>query len=85
MADELVRVRIGDIETNMGRVRAEKAGVEILDESARRPDGKLRRDTRKGGRPRKPKTSVAELVAEKRSAPATSGTGGGLSAPTIKE
>lgn len=71
MADELVRVRINGIETNVGRVRAEKAGLEILNESPRRPDGQLRRDTRKGGRRRLPKTSVAE-AAEKKSAPAGS-------------
>lgn len=63
-ADELVRVRIGDIETNMGRVRAEKIGAEILDdESARRPDGRLRRDSRKGGRRLKPKVPIKKAAA----------------------
>jgi hypothetical protein len=72
MADELVRVRIGNIETNVGRVRAEKADLTILDESPYRGDGRPRRSTRKGGRPRKPKTSVAEKAAEKKAATAAS-------------
>lgn len=68
MADELVRVRINGIETNVGRVRAEKAGLEILEEPTRRGDGQLRRSTRKGGRRRLPRTSVAEKAAEKKAA-----------------
>lgn len=71
MGDELVRVRIDGIETNVGRVRAEKAGLEVLDESPFRKDGQPRRETRKGGRRRKPKTSVAK-AAEKKSASAGS-------------
>lgn len=67
MSDELVRVRIGRIEKNMGRALAESAGVEILDEPTRKGDGSLRGETRNGRRP-KPQSTVADLAAEKKAA-----------------
>jgi hypothetical protein len=65
MAD-LVRVRLDGVEKNMGRALAESAEVEILDEPTRGSDGRLRGETSEGGRPRKPRTSVAKQVAEKK-------------------
>lgn len=62
---DLVRVRIGGIEKNVGRAQAERHGYHVLDESPYRGDGSLRGTTRANGRPRKPKTSVAEQVAAK--------------------
>lgn len=63
----LVRVREGDAEFNVGRAYAEAHDLEILDESPTTRDGQLRATTRSGGRKRKPKTSVAE-AAEKKAA-----------------
>jgi len=75
MADELVRVRLGDIEKNMGRSLAERTeGVEILDESPRKGDGTLRGTTRKDGRRMKPKTTVAESATAKKKAAAVAAT-----------
>lgn len=68
MSDELVRVRLGDIEKNMGRALAESAGVEILDEPTHKGDGSLRGETRSGGRPVKPKTTVADSATGKKAA-----------------
>jgi hypothetical protein len=66
MAEELVRVRVGDIEKNMGRSLAEaSADVTVLDEPVRNPSGSLRGETRKGGRPVKPKVTVKKAVAKK--------------------
>ena len=67
MAD-LVRVRLNGVEKNVGRAFAEANDLEVLDESAYSAAGRPRRTTRVGGRPRKPHTSVAELVAEKKKA-----------------
>jgi hypothetical protein len=67
MAD-LVRVRLDGVEKNVGRVFAEKHGLDVLDESALRGDGQPRLSTREGGRRRKPKTSVAKKAAEKQAA-----------------
>lgn len=67
MAKELVRVRVGDIEKNMGRSLAEASSdVTVLDEPVRNPNGSLRRETRSGGRPVKPKTTVAKKAAAKK-------------------
>lgn len=71
MPDELVRVRIGDIEKNMGRSLAERSkGVEILDEPVTNGDGTLRGTTRKDGRRMKPKVTVNEKAAKKTASPA---------------
>lgn len=64
MAD-LVRVRIGGIEKNVGAGFAERLGLEVLDEPTRRPDGTFRPPSRAHGRPVKPKTSVADAAAAK--------------------
>lgn len=60
-----VRVRIGNTETNVGKAFAEAKGLDVLDEPTHNPDGSPRAATRKGGRPRKPRTSVAEAAASK--------------------
>ncbi len=67
MADELVRVRDGDMETTMGRSLAEAAGLEVLDEPATRGTRPVA-DTRRGGRPVKQRTSVSQKAAEKKAA-----------------
>lgn len=72
---DLVRVRIGDVEKNVGASFAELFSLEVLDEPTRRPDGSLRPPSRANGRPMKPKTSVADAAAAKQKkapAPATS-------------
>lgn len=68
MAD-LVRVRTesGD-EINVNRSIAERHSLEILDESAWKAHNSPRRATRKGGRPVKKKTTVAEAAAAKSAA-----------------
>lgn len=69
MPEELVRVRVGDVEKNMGRSLAEASSdVTVLDEPTRNPDGSLRRETRKNGRPPKKKTTVAESATAKKAA-----------------
>ncbi len=65
---DLVRVRVGDVEYNAGRADAERRGLEVLDEPTHTRSGNLRPETRTGGRPRKPKTSVAEQAAAKKAA-----------------
>jgi hypothetical protein len=65
MAD-LVRVRLDGVEKNVGAAFAERLGLEVLDEPTRRADGSLRAPSRANGRPRKPKTSVAEAAAAKK-------------------
>jgi hypothetical protein len=77
MAD-LVRVRLDGVEKNVGAAFAEKHGLEVLDVSAHRPDGQVRPETRKGGRRRKPKTTVADRATAKKAAVSDS-------APTTKE
>ncbi|MCD4535643.1 hypothetical protein LRP67_16240 [Nocardioides sp. cx-169] len=67
MAD-LVRVRLDGVEKNVGREFADAYDLEVLDESPYRGDGQLRPTTRKGGRPRKPKTTVADQAAAKKAA-----------------
>lgn len=79
MAD-LVRVRLNGFEKNVGRTFAENTeGVEILDEPTHRPDGTAIAMTRAGGRPVKPKTSVAKQATAKKQAAVTE------SAPTDEE
>lgn len=65
MADELVRARIGGIEKNVGRKFAEAHGLDVLDEPTTRADGRLRGETRPGGRALKKRTTVAEAAAAK--------------------
>ena len=64
---DLVRVREGDREFNVGRSHAEARGLTILDEPVRDRTGELRPVTRSNGRKVKPKVSVAE-AAEKKAA-----------------
>lgn len=67
MSQELARVRIGNVETTVGRARAETKGYDVLDEPTTDRDGSPKGVTRKGGRRRKPRTSVAEAAASKKS------------------
>lgn len=69
MAD-LVRVRVKDQEFNVGRAHAEANKLEVLDEPTHFGDGTLRPVTRAGGRPRKPKVSVAQAAEKKAAKPA---------------
>lgn len=69
MAD-LVRVRVEGREFNVGRAHATANKLEVLDEPTRFSDGTLRPTTRVGGRPRKPKVSVAEAAEKKAAKPA---------------
>ena len=63
----LVRVRLSDgTEKNLSEHVAKRAKLEVLDEPTTRGDGSLRRPTRKGGRPDKPKTTVAKKAAAKK-------------------
>lgn len=61
----LVRAVIGDSEVNVSPEYAEAHGLEVLDESIYTDDGRLRPTTRRGGRPVKPRTSVADATKEK--------------------
>jgi hypothetical protein len=80
---DLVRVRANGVEFNAGRALAERKNWQVLDgEPTHRPDGRPRPTTRANGRPVKPKTSVAEAAAEKKSKAAVIGS---ESAPTEKE
>ena len=63
---DLVRVVIGDVEKNVGRGFAEAKGLKVLDEPTHTGDGRPRPATRLGGRPVKPKTSVAKKAAAKK-------------------
>ena len=65
---DLVRVRLNGVEKNVGRTFAEANELEVLDEPTRNLDGTLRATTRANGRPRKPKTSVADAAAKKKAA-----------------
>lgn len=71
MSSDLVRARLENgVEKSVGREFAELTGLEVLDESALNGDGTVREDTRKGGRPQKPHTTVAESAAAKKQAAA---------------
>lgn len=65
----LVRVLVDDQEVNVSADWAKARGLKVLkDEATHNPDGTVRRPTRKGGRPLKPKTTVAEQAAAKKAA-----------------
>lgn len=64
----LVRVRKGNLEFNVGASHAEAQGLDVLDEPTHDHNGKARPVTRKGGRPRKPQTSVANAAEKKKAA-----------------
>lgn len=64
----LVRVTNGIVNFNAGASHAKAKGLTVLDESAYGRDGQPKPVTRANGRPRKPKTSVADQVAEKKAA-----------------
>lgn len=72
---DLVRVRVGDREFNVGRTDAERRNLEVLDEPTHTRAGNPRPETRVGGRADKPKTTVAEQASAKKTA-ATAATGG---------
>lgn len=65
---KLVRARIRDREVTVSASYAEAKGLEVLDEPVRRDDGRLRAETRAGGRRVKPRKSVAKKAAEKKQA-----------------
>jgi len=65
---ELVRARIGDREVNVGRTYAESNHLEILNEPTHLDDGTPRPETRAGGRPVKPQTTVALATGSKKAA-----------------
>lgn len=76
---ELVRVRVGDREFNVGAAYASAKKLEVLkDEATHLDDGTPRPETARGGRPVKPKTSVSAEAAKKKSPAA------GESAPNEK-
>lgn len=65
----LVRVLVEDQEVNVSAAWAEARGLKVLkDEPTHNPDGSVRRPTRRGGRPMKPKTTVAEQAAANKAA-----------------
>jgi len=68
MGQKLVRVRIGDTETNVGAAYAKTHDLDVLDEPTVNDDGSRREPTRKGGRRAKPKTTVAQAAAKKKAA-----------------
>lgn len=70
----LVRAVIGDREVNVSAEYAEAHGLEVLDESVRRPDGRLKPETRRKGRPVKPQTTVADAAAKKADQPTAADT-----------
>ena len=65
---DLVRVRVNDIEFNVGRAYATAHKLNVLDEPTHDRSGNPRPETRAGGRPRKPRTTVAEQAAAKKAA-----------------
>ena len=69
---DLVRVRLGDVEKNVGAAFAERFELDVIDEPTHRPDGTARGVTRAGGRARKPKTSVDQQAAAKKEKAANS-------------
>ena len=62
---DLVRAVFGDQEVNVSPAFAEAKGLKVLDEPTHRRDGRQRPATRSGGRPVKPKTTVAKAAGEK--------------------
>lgn len=66
---QLVRVRVGDREFNVGATYAESNELEVLeDEATHLDDGTPRPETARGGRQLKPKTSVTEAAEQKKAA-----------------
>ena len=65
----LVRAVIGDREVNVSPEYAEAHGLEVLDEPVRRPDGRLKPEARRDGRPLKPKTTASTEAAKKAGQP----------------
>ena len=65
---DLVRVRVGDVEKNVGRTFAEANELDVIDEPTHNPDGTLRGTTRANGRPRTQKTTVAKEAAARKAA-----------------
>jgi hypothetical protein len=63
---DLVRVRVGNEEKSLGRAYAIANDLPILDEPARDRTGRVRKPTRIGGRPKKPRTTVDGAAAKKR-------------------
>jgi hypothetical protein len=64
---DAVRARLKDgRETNLSPFFAKRLGAEVLDEPTHNPDGSVRVDTAKGGRPLKPRTSVDEASTAKK-------------------
>lgn len=75
----LVRVRLdNDMETSLGEEFAAEHGLTVLDEPAYKGDGTTRPATRRNGRRNKPRTSVSNEAARKK-------TRGGQSTPDAEE
>ena len=68
---DLVRVRIGDEEKSLGRAYAIAHNLTVLNEPAVDRTGRVRKPTRVGGRPKKPRTTVDAAAAKKRGGPTT--------------
>ena len=68
---DLVRVRIGNEEKSLGRAYAIANDLEVLDEPALDRTGRVRKPTRIGGRPKKPRTTVDDAAAKKRGSTTT--------------
>lgn len=64
---ELVRAVVGAYEVNVSRSAAFAKGWTVLEDvSPYNEDGTPRKPTRRGGRPTKPRTTVAKKAAEKK-------------------
>lgn len=63
---ELVRVRIGSVEKNVGAEYAEIHKLTVLDEPTTNDDGTPRAETGKDGRPAKTRTTVDEAAKSKK-------------------
>lgn len=63
---DLVRVRANGREFNTGRANAARKGWEVLNQPTHQRDGRPRPETRRSGRPLKPKTTVAKAAEEKK-------------------
>jgi hypothetical protein len=73
-----VRVRLPNgYETSVSEVHAQSEGLEILDAPATNLRGKPLPATRKNGRPKKKRTSVAQAAAKKAAAVPSEVTAGG--------
>lgn len=65
---KLVRAVIGDQEVTVSAAYAAAHDLEVVDQPTHRADGRAVPATRRGGRPVKPKTSVAKQAAAKKAA-----------------